>query len=748
MKLGAGLIYSLVALSPAVFAADRVEVVAMFGGERVPDARACFSAEVVVPRGPRVIDALASGPETRCLPADKVLSVPAGIWHMYVVSDDPFLVSMHPFVFHRSRGSTDEENVSRLVSDLLPAAMLSVEMAAKALGPGESLAVYVTHEGSEASPPALVPVSPGETEIPVPARTPVVPLIMRGTDIVAVGERVAIAIGGRADAKFPQEDGATIVVPFRLPHGGEVAEFPAIVLFHRRLNKIVTTYKPTATNWKGLLFARGVSAGKVAVLVDSEAIVARPVDVSVNARDRVITIPDVVMRVADVKAAIAWSIDGQFADAVRNAHRCGGETAAQSPSLRLYACEPGKQVSRPRHLDGCTLLRDAVLPTKESGAVRWPIPSDVGETFAELTYGGISAFERVNLIRGDPAASRITLAPRYITGRVTYRDEAVAAEVGCGGGVQATDTTGYYRCWRSAESPPVVVAALCDGSGSYRQTYKDEATVVDIRIATNTLQVRVVDAATSEAIPEAYVSLWEGSPYLMPEPDTTLLGPTDESGMVRTSRLEPREVSVCADKKGFVRACEEQVIIEHDADTAVKLALRQESLLDGRIMAPTAIIDGRLYVTVGARQLAEVVVEKDGAFALAIPPPPDAAFILVSRSLPLCVLGVAPSKDGLINLAVPGLRPKTFVITSGTRTPVTLELGGVLLPSNAFARHQFLRNEQYVVWPGRPMTVEAVDSSVGVTVVAGAVALTGAPLVNPATLGRYPVGDRLTVELP
>jgi hypothetical protein len=81
-----------------------------------------------------------------------------------------------------------------------------------------------------------------------------------------------------------------------------------------------------------------------------------------------------------------------------------------------------------------------------------------------------------------------------------------------------------------------------------------------------------------------------------------------------------------------------------------------------------------------------------------------------------------------------------------TRTPITLELGGVLLSSDAVARHQDLRSAQYVVDPAHPLQVTDVDGARGVTVVAGAVAAANA-IRDPRTLPRYPVGAQHEVTL-
>jgi hypothetical protein len=147
----------------------------------------------------------------------------------------------------------------------------------------------------------------------------------------------------------------------------------------------------------------------------------------------------------------------------------------------------------------------------------------------------------------------------------------------------------------------------------------------------------------------------------------------------------------------------------------------------------------------GSLQAVDVL---DASTGKPLQPPANAVFILTSESTPLFVLSRAAGGEGL-RLRLPALRPISFVITSGTtETRITMEMGGVLLSSVAFGRHQFLRHQQYVVAPGRPIRVDSIDASMGVTVVAGAVALPDGPPTDPTRLPRYSVAGDGTVMLP
>lgn len=741
----------LVSVCARVSGSSRIELVGQFGGERVSGVLACFSPRSVLkPR--RVADRLISGPETRCLPADKVLNVPAGAWHAYLVAPDPFLVSTHPIAFERSSASSDEEGVKRMFVDLVPAATLDFANTTKLLRAGESFGVYISNAGSDISPSALVPVSPGKTHIPVPARTPLVPLVLRGTEIVRIGTRMQIDVGERGSANFAKSSNTTVIIPFIVPDANEHLSRPTVSVVHRRLGQVLLKYTPAAADYRGLMFVENVERGTLNVLVDGESVSAKPLVIVVGAAGEsdVVTTEDLVMPIATTGVTIAWTIDATFGNDVRSQARCAAAKPADvsPPSLKLYACVDRKTALRPSQTQDCTLLRHSLLPALTKGEVRWLTPIGVTDAIAELTYGNISTFEPVRFDPQNTTNTSLILAPRFITGRVTYRADPVVATVACGGPVLTSDLAGYYRCWRPPGAAAAVVTTPCDGSGSYIQPFSEDATVVDVKIAANTLTVRAVHSSTGELLEDAYVSIWEGKPDQVPEPESVILGPTNQAGEVKASRVTPREVTVCAKKKEFERTCRDGIVIEPDADTSITLELRPETVVRGKVVASADIANGRIFVMLGSREIAHADVQSDGAFMLNFTPPSGAAFVFVSRSSPLCVLHRDTGTEPL-TLRLPALRPVSFTVTSRTlREPLTLELGGTLISSNAFGRHQFLRRGSYVVTPGVPVSVESIDASRGITIVVGGVALSGAPIADPATLPRYPLGDRRTVELP
>jgi hypothetical protein len=735
-------------LLPAA-AGTRFELVAMFGPDRLPGARVCFSRAYEGPRR-TIVDYLVSGPETRCVPADRILKLPAGLWHYYVVADDPYLVSTHPTELQRPTDSSEGEEVSRIVADLFPAATVNVGAAAKTLGPADMLALYVTHAGSDVSAPALVPVSPGVTEMPVPAGTPVIPVIVRDRRIVAVGEKLLLDVGEAGDATFPVRTTATVVVPFRIPRGsGPLRQPPVIRAYHRRAERVIGEYKPEKADWRGLVFLHDVPRGRMDVLVDSREASARAISIDVPANG-VVTTQDVMMEAPRAATVIQWSIDPAFAADLKQAAGCDAAKAPASdakPRLRIHKCADDRMVTRPIELVGCTLLHEEVLSDAISGEIAVPL-TEPGQAILELTLDDISAFDRVFVNEGKASAGTVRLAPASIRGRVTERDRPVAAAVQCGGPERPTDSSGHYHCWRPDGARRVVAVHPCDGSGVYRQEFDAGAETVDVHIPGNTLRVEVRDAATGNALPAAIVAYWQGPASAVPEPDNVKLGDTDEAGEVKAARLQPRrDASVCAFKKGFEKACRENVEIAAEGDAVVSLTLTPLSAVTASIIGAPEIVDGRVFVMFGPALLEDAAVERNGGFGLRAVPPAGAAFVLTSRTLPLCVLEPVTLTADDLRLRVPRVQPVSFVVKStNARTAVTLELGGVLVSSNAMLRHQGLRHAQYVVDPEHPLHVTDVDGARGVAVVAGAVAAANAT-GDPRTLPRYPLGARREVTL-
>jgi hypothetical protein len=722
----------------------------MFGPDRVSGARICFSR---VPEGRRetVLERLVSGPETRCITADKVLSVPAGIWHYYVVADDPYLVSTHPTEMLRPGASSDSEEISRVVAELVPAATVHVEKAAKALREGELLALYVTHRGSDVSAPALVPVSPGVTEMPVPSRTPVIPLVLRDGRITAVGNELTLDTGTADEVVFPVRTKATVVVPYRLPAGTGGTASATIRAIRSTAPTAFGQHEPQKADWRGLMFLRDVREGKVNLVVDSDTLTASPLSVTVPAEATVITTADLILRSAPAQTTVSWSIDPAFAADLKVPVECESFSVDARPPrrLRLYKC-PRPNIRRPAELATCSMLRDEVLPDDAtSGEVRFP-SAEMGEAVLELRAHMISVFEPLFVNEGKPTVASIHLAPRSIQGRVTSRRGPVQGVVECGGPSQLTEPGGRYRCWRPVEAMRVITFQPCDGSAPYEQEFAADAEMLDIEIPDNTVRVEVLAAETGKPLAEAMVALWHGRISAGEvEPPSTSLGPTGESGAVTASRLEPRrDASICAMKPGYVRACRDSVDVHADSDLRITLTLQKETSIDGTIAAPAEIIDGRLFVMNGPLLIEDVPVLRSGTFGLRAMPPAGSSFILITQTLPLCVL--EPLGPGTVDLRlrVPQLQPVSFVVRSiAKRTPITLELGGVLIPSYAFSRHQGMRRAQYVVDPAHPLEVTQIDGGRGVTIVVGAVASLNAA-GDPLKLPRYPLGASNEVTLP
>jgi hypothetical protein len=299
---GRGSIFQTALLTAAILlvqrldAGTRFEVVPMFGPDRVSHARVCFSRALDGARQ-TVLDRLISGPDAKCLPTDKILNLPSGIWHFYVVNDDPFLVSTHPTELVRPTASSDYEEVSRMYSELLPAATVRLAAAARTLDSSETLALYITHVGSEISAPALVPVSAETFDMPVPAGAAVVPLVLRGGEIVAVGDQLTLDVGGVAEATFPARAAATVVIPYVLPTATEVSDVPIIRAWHHRSNHAFAEYTPGKADWRGLIFLFDVPPGRLEVTVDATKFTASrvAVDVPAGAPNRVLVAADMII---------------------------------------------------------------------------------------------------------------------------------------------------------------------------------------------------------------------------------------------------------------------------------------------------------------------------------------------------------------------------------------------------------------------------------------------------------------------
>jgi hypothetical protein len=730
---------AIVATAGLPLMAARFEIIPTYKNEPVSDTRVCFSR---AQRDGSVVERMTSGPEVRCVPGDKLLTIPQGTWHFYVASDNPPLIATHPYKIITPRDSQESDPVNQIRARLLPAATLDVTDVATP--EGVALFIYVSHDGIEASPPALLPVSPGTRKLLVPAGMPLVPLKIRGNVILDVGDEVSVSAGQTARATFPSGSSVTAVVPYRVRESDHANDLPALQLLQRGGAKAATlSLHPNRT--RGLFVIRVLPRGTFDVQIESDRWTGNGVSLQrVEGQTGILIGADLVINPAKEKISIQWSVDpalleGRFDD------DCDGSVAARRETvstLRLLSC-PDSMPERPPLARFCQALRTLTLPEEPSGTISWPTP--VGRfVWLELRRAGLSVVQRLDLREGETTVAAIQLVPARLSGRVTLGGAPLRATVNCvSTEVISNEATGDYRCWTNAKAPFVTFTVNpCDGSPPYTHIAAITGTdqEIDIDIRENSLAVDVMDARTGQPIENAYVTLWHDPPTEPSDEQPVRLGATGADGRITKHRVQSAEdVTICAVRAEYERQCASGLTIEKNERTSASITLTRTPGFAGTITGAPLIVDGTIAVVRNGFELDKVRVNPDGSFRLNSAPPADGHLILTSASLPLTVLAIESRTDTRMTLRLPLLIPRTFSVSTADAAPVTLVLGQVLVPINVFSRHQQLHRQQHYVTPSRPLLVRNVDASSGVVVVLGRTAdLNVDPFVNPALYGAMP----------
>jgi hypothetical protein len=227
--------------------AVRTEFIARFEGKRLAESQVCFFPAA---RDDGFFEKFLSSTDIRCLSADAVIEMPVGNWNAFVETGDSY-TSTHPtFQFGSEESAAARRGYRPVTMDLRRAARIRFDV--QALGNGIRPVVYFPNLGTE-EPASVRPLVPGRDFILVPASTPVVPLLVRGTEIVAVGEVATLEPGALADAKFHQRrDGRRdLVALLRMP--GEMDdEDPADDPLDVHLESGLTLLQPIVPTRKGL----------------------------------------------------------------------------------------------------------------------------------------------------------------------------------------------------------------------------------------------------------------------------------------------------------------------------------------------------------------------------------------------------------------------------------------------------------------------------------------------------------------
>ncbi|HYK04937.1 MAG TPA: hypothetical protein VE974_24500 [Thermoanaerobaculia bacterium] len=632
------------------------------------------------------------------------------------------------------------------------AATVDLSAIRETLKEGELLAAYVeTPSGAE------IVIADAEGTIGLPAATRVVPLVMRrsaeepaaasparpGADgIVRFGEELVLKEGETlrlAQIRTPDAGKADVVVKVAIasPKNARGAG-PAVQLVAPNGDVVATERLRAAPAFhESLVFFRNVPAQRYRVALAGDGWVRSEQAANVAANEVHST-----ALTASVPAVLAvrWTLDPAFLDEVPPA--CGAEAAdtnapaveeeeAVRPQVTIRRCTPEVMQRLARH--GASRCEAVVSRKIESGAASGEERFEAlrgGEYVAELKFGDHAAYEVVQWSGTEDARSSVTLGASYVMGRVSKDGEPVRARLEFPNGITTTDeATGTYRLLisRPVDRVTLVEVTPCGSERGY--VHRTSGPVIggsvhDIDIPSGGIAVTATSRADGKPIAGATVSIVEDEvEFPLYELETP---PTDAEGQ---TSLEPvlRDVPllVCAYAKGFIRECRGAITVE---DETVKVALRLQPRpagVAGRVVSSKPVQPGaRMWLVQNGVQLAIAPVDQEKRFhfdAL----PPGATLVLTDSAHGLVVIGrPALDGEGTVLATVPETAPVSFQVVISDRSrrggsPLTVQVGDVLVPLTVFWHHQALTGGKPAAVPGVPFAVNTIVPTAPISVILG-----------------------------
>ena len=688
--------------------AATISVLAEADGVAVTDAEACFWPG-------RNLDEffdrfLASG-DVHCHPITNIPQPPDGVWNYYVQSRSR--VSTHPDAIQlRGPGS-----VRPLRVELLPAGTLDVSSAMSALRPGESLALYISNEHRDASPPAVRPIPVGRPRVLTPAEMPVLLLIISGEEIVWASRPLLVHAGEIVRAPTPDRTTHDVIVVVGLDRAlsgeeratGKGTTSPSVTLVGKQTLRPVLALRGSPVFDTSIVEFLDVPAGEYAARVDGTYWLADEAPVNVPEQPRGISQPSRQLTTRPRAAvAIRWQ-------AWRGLASARSATCMTVPSASTHLTVAHCVFGFGRTTE-CAVVHDEEIREESGERTIGQLPP--GDYYVTLNHGEMIQRERSTLHSGQTANVTIALMPGHIRGRVTMAGKPVGAVVTFAeGGTRADENGEYDALVAGAPQNQPIRVTLCGSQREYidlppRPLLRDDT--YDITIPENRLTIAVVDSVTGAPLVATSVT----SRIITPEHtiSSRFIGHTDLQGTITDDTIsEHVTLEICAHKTAYESRCIRNITMQHDQET-VRIALQPIAGRAVRISAMPPVGSGRVYAVTGSTITGEVPIEGDGVVRL-VPGPPAAVLYIVARNYPLLRvpfpdLTVA---DPVLRLAPPAPVTRTVTLAADSPHhggPIGLEIDGNPVPSAILDFAQALHNTSVPeIHNGETITLGPLDAS-------------------------------------
>lgn len=716
-KLLRGAVVLATALTASAVAADRFEFILRNNEQRLPGGKICFFPGSTSSFARQFL--LTN--DVRCVPADELLTIPAGTWNIFATHDDGF-VSTHPDFFIVPPAHYDR--VDQTMITMVPARRIDVAEAKQSLRKGESLAIYITNEGRPRSTATVRPIANDETNVLLPVDIPLVPLIVASGTIAVAGEPFSVTTETVALPAFRRGAPTTVAVQLIVPPVWSAARIrgasPQLTLVDANRSRVSPDRALRGDGmWiNSLVFFRNIAKGRASVVVDGSFWLPVEATLTVEARNAQLFEPPLTLVPAG-RLAVAWKNDRLPAAAGMSRRTTCDQTETadevQASEIRLIRCGGNP----PQSVEGCAVIATVPVDDTPSGTATLDGIAP-GEYIVELQHGPVRREARTKIVEFETSEASFELSRGTIHGRITKNGKPIGAHVSFGhvGTAVSDAVTGeYYAELKEPFRNVAVVVRPCDGALPVKflaSSPDDSSAALDIDIPENRVNVSVFDARTGKGIAEALITYGVATAENSVGAAFYDEARTDEKGeAVLESVGAGGLLEVCGDQTGYVRKCAPRFELASDEQKDVELRLTPVVARQGRVVSSSPIENGRLFFVVNPGiVVTHARVAPDGTFTYEWDESrSDVYMVLLSRGLPLFAARYSPpSAEEPLTITPPAMRRDITILKhSGSRpTPFTLAIDGLSVPRFLLDQHQLLRNRESRLEPGTPLIVTDV----------------------------------------
>ncbi|HYK01817.1 MAG TPA: carboxypeptidase-like regulatory domain-containing protein [Thermoanaerobaculia bacterium] len=708
-------VIALLLAAPAF--AYRREYVVTFDGVRKPGSEVCFY------RGASASDAFSlyfSYDRAACLPADAVVDLPPGLFHVFARHADGYVSGFDDFFVYQGEPAP-EEGYGRLEIPLRPAARADVSDLLLRLDRGQRIGVWLAPTETETG--TYLPLIEGETDILVPAGRPFLPLMIAKGVPVAVGDPLTLRAGART--KIPSFESANRAdfVGWVKVHAAEgtiperlVPAEVALVTADGKVEPLFPLHGAGATHT--LMFFKPSAVGPAHLAVRGRTWVHSDVEVDVG-RGVTVLRPPIVL-VPGAALSVNWNVSADQTPP----ERCREAGHAEESEIRatLLSCA-GSGVGTP----SCTPVARRST-SFSSGAIDFDgVPA--GTYTVEVQPPAAKAVEvQVSLDAGEIEEVTVPLTAFRFFGAVTVNGKPVQALLRFASGDARSDSTGRYDAALAADPLGNLIRVVLCADGRTSTWIPDgriaENSAYDISIMEEELAVTVLDASSGAPVKGASVTF---SPSASTDPAeqtihyTSAAEITNEAGRAVFANVPAgRALVVCAAHDAYAPACGPRLspsdVRKGKATVSLAGAVRRGRVIGHDGVAIVAFVDETGQV------IEEAPIGAEGTFSFQRVHTGREHVVYASSSRPLAVLPIptdALHPEELV-LTLPAGPVRSFTVTvQGMRTShgyVGLWVGGRYVPLDLLAFHGDHRGVDVLVRRDRAFPISDIFETGPITV--------------------------------